>query len=139
MIKTRSTIIILLCLFCVVYKIESSKCAQEPGANLAPEVFVYNAEGKKDPFLPLVTEDGKISMGYDMIKTVEDIRLEGIAYDPEGESVAIINGMILKRNDMVGEMKLIRINSDSVVFFYDKNEYVIMLTEEQGPGSSQGL
>lgn len=93
--------------------------------------FRYNAAGKRDPFIPLVTREGKITLGYGTINSVEDIKLEGIVYDPRGGSIAIINGMVLKENDMFGDIKLTKIESNKVHLVFNQSEYIIELEKEK--------
>jgi len=92
--------------------------------------FIYNTEDKRDPFEPLVNKEGKIVFGYGTIRSIEDIRLEGIAYDPDGDSIAIINNLVLKENDIFGNIKIIKIESDNVKLRFNQTEHVIYVIKE---------
>ncbi len=98
-------------------------------AKVGVDLFKYDAAGRRDPFMPLVTKEGKIAFGYGTIRSIEDIRLEGIVYDPSGDSIAVINGMVLKENDTIGNIKLIKIESDKVSLLFNQTEHVIRLEE----------
>ena len=74
--------------------------------------FVYEKRGR-DPFRPLITDDGKLVQGFDGI-SLEDIDLEGIIWDPQGGSVAMINGMILRRGDRIGDFEIVKIEKDRI-------------------------
>ena len=48
----------------------------------APE-DLYNARGKRDPFVPLVTKETRqTASGLVGVENVEEISIEGIIYDP---------------------------------------------------------
>ena len=98
-------------------------------AKVGVDLFKYDAAGRRDPFIPLVTKEGKIAFGYGTIRSIEDIRLEGIVYDPSGDSIAVINGMVLKENDTIDNIKLLKIQSDKVSLLFNKTKHVIRLAE----------
>lgn len=97
--------------------------------NNAQKPFVYDPGERRDPFQPLVTKDGKIAFGYGVVRSAGDIRLEGVVYDPEGVSVVIINGLVLKKNDTFGNIKVIGINADGVTLLFNQKEYVFNISE----------
>jgi len=78
----------------------------------AEEPFVYE-KASRDPFWPLVTEDGRLIQGFSGV-SLEDIYLEGIVWDPDGGSVAMVNGMILKEGDQIGDFKILKIENDRI-------------------------
>ena len=85
-------IIVVICL------ISSTALAQEVS-------FTYKEDGR-DPFIPLVSKDGKLMVTYGAINSINDVILEGILFDSEGESVVIMNDLVLKANDQIGNMKI---------------------------------
>lgn len=93
------------------------------------DLFEYDAAGIRDPFLPLVTKEGKIAFGYGTIRSIEDIRLEGIVYDPGRDSIAIINGLVLKENDTFGNIKVIKIEPDKIKLLFNQTEHIVRLSE----------
>lgn len=71
-------------------------------------------EGRVDPFLPLVSGDGKLlNLNKDGHQQLE---VNGIIYDKEGESFAIVNSAVVKARDCIGEYKVLRIEEDRVIF-----------------------
>ena len=67
----------------------------------ADEPFVYQ-KGGRDPFSPLVTREGKFIQGEGGGVALEDVVLEGIVWDPRGESMAMMNGRIVRKGDRIG-------------------------------------
>lgn len=76
------------------------------------EEFVYKKKDR-DPFWPLVTEDGKLVEGFDLM-TLENVYLEGIVWDPEGDSVVMVNGMVLRKGDRIGAFEILKIEKSRV-------------------------
>lgn len=93
------------------------------------EPFIYRSEDRKDPFVPLVSKDGKLMIGFGVLDSINDVILEGIIYDPERESIVVLNGLILKENDRVGRIKVERIERDSVILSFENEEYTFKLKE----------
>ena len=96
----------------------------------AEEAFKYNAKGKRDPFVPLISESGGYASDAYEASAVEDIRLEGIVWDDVKGSIAIINGEIVKEGDAMGSIKVLKINKDSVVFDVGGESIKIDLNKE---------
>jgi len=124
----KKSIIILMC-FSVWLLLLAPSLYSADAFSVDTSSFKYGATGTRDPFMPLVTKDGKIVSGYAATKSIEDIRLEGIVYDSEGGSIAIINGEVLKEDDMIGNIKVIKIESDKVSLLFNQKEYVVNLSE----------
>ena len=97
------------------------------GADEKP--FAYDDMGVRDPFVPLVDEDGKLTVTHGGIDSIKDIVVEGILYDSEGESVVILNGLVLKEDDQVGNIKVERIEERRVVLSSKGKEYTLKLKE----------
>lgn len=76
-------------------------------ANLSEGAFLYDSKGKRDPFVPLVGPGGKliippVSAGEtDMApdNAVGAVQIQGILYDPSGNSIAIVNGREVRQGD----------------------------------------
>ena len=113
-----------LFLFCVVLAIIGDITV------FAEEGFNYNAKGKRDPFIPLVSESGGYASDAYEASAAEDIRLEGIVWDDVKGSIAIINGEIAKEGDSLGTMKILKINKDSVIFGVGGENVKIELNKE---------
>jgi len=79
--------------------------------------FTYDDHNKRDPFIPLVTKDGKIMPGAktDSEIETEQIVLEGIIWDPQGNSVAIMNGKLVKEQERVFDFQVLKIKQTGVI------------------------
>jgi len=96
----------------------------------AEEEFRYNPKGKRDPFIPLISESGGYASDAYEASAAEDIRLEGIVWDEVKGSIAIINGEIVKEGDAMGSIKILKINKDSVIFDVGGENVKIGLNKE---------
>jgi len=94
--------------------------------------FAYDAKGKRDPFIPLISGSGGGGYASDAYEAsaAEDIRLEGIVWDDVKGSIAIINGEIAKEGDLVGSIKILKINKDNVIFDVSGKNVKIDLNQE---------
>lgn len=92
----------------------------EQAARRAPvimrEVFDYDAEGRRDPFFPLLTT-------AELRPTITDLKLIGILYDPSGRrSVVTLRDMVSNTRYQVttgttlGRMKVVLIKPRAVIF-----------------------
>lgn len=91
------------------------------------EYFVYDSKGNRDPFVPLVTKEG-IYVGRWQTKDIrETIVLEGIVWDPQGESLAIVNGTIVKEGDNFLNFKIIEIEKGGIKLLKGDVELTINL------------
>lgn len=91
------------------------------------------ASGKRDPFIPLVTSDGRLiqpAVPYGE----DDVRLEGFIYDQTGSSLAIINGAVAGVGDSVRGFRVIKIEADKVTLMKD-GELKEMLLQKKKEGS----
>ena len=93
----------------------------------AEEGFKYDAKGNRDPFMPLVSEGGVYVSDAYGITGIKDVRLEGIVWDEAENSVAIINGEIVKEGQEIGSVKVLKIEKDGVVFDVDGENVKIEL------------
>jgi hypothetical protein len=96
----------------------------------AGEEFKYNANSRRDPFIPLISETGGYASDAYEASAIEDIRLEGIVWDDVKGSIAIINGEIAKEGDYLGSVKILKINKDSVIFDVNGESVNIELNRE---------
>ncbi|MBI3316098.1 MAG: general secretion pathway protein GspB [Candidatus Omnitrophica bacterium] len=77
---------------------------------------LYDDHGKRDPFVPLITGPSGQSGGLRGADSLDDLTIEGIVYDPKKGSVVIVSGTLLKEGDEEGNVKVVRIKPDGVVF-----------------------
>lgn len=94
------------------------------------QAFVYNDHGRRDPFWRLVTTGGVI-LNYDKNLVIADMTLEGISYDAGGQSMAIINGMIFKRDDRMGVYTITKIDPKKVTLVKEQETFVLELKKEE--------
>ena len=90
---------------------------------LAKEIR-YDSAGRRDPFVPLTGFEA-FSEGHG-----DSLSVEGIIYDPNGSSYAVIGGEAYKEGQEIEGVKLIRIFPDRVIFLQDNQEVVNWLREE---------
>lgn len=90
--------------------------------------FIYSANDKRDPFVPLVSKDGVYVSDVYGIRGIKDIRLEGIVWEKTKGSIAIINGEIIKEGQEIGSLKVLKIERDAVIFDVNGDEVRIEFT-----------
>lgn len=100
------------------------------GVVCVTNIFAYDEHGKKDPFVPLVTKEGRFVVNTPKPETtVSDIFLEGIIFDPRGASVAIINGEVLREGESFGTVSVKQITDSFVIVFINEKEYILNVFE----------
>ena len=93
-----------------------------------PDDFSYKKKGR-DPFWPLVTEEGKLVQGFDMV-TLENIYLEGIVWDPNGDSMVMMNGMVLHQGDRIGDYTILKIENDRILLQVGEEQHFLNLEKD---------
>ncbi|MDD5292237.1 MAG: general secretion pathway protein GspB [Candidatus Omnitrophica bacterium] len=90
---------------------------------------IYDSAKKRDPFIPYVTNDGQL---INIREEGEDINinLEGIFYDKDGQSMVIINGEILRKNDTIGNIKIVEVKRDGIVYSKKGEIYTLSAKKE---------
>ena len=91
------------------------------------EEIRYDKGNRRDPFQPLVGPHafrGAADMGK------EALPLEGIVFDPEKGSYAVIGGDIYREGESIDGAKLIKVFPDRVVLLQASDQIVIWLREE---------
>lgn len=102
--------------------------SNQPGASGG---FVYEAKGKRDPFVVLVTPDGRIIKPPKPKEMTEGPpRLEGLMYDAKGTSYAVMDGEVFRAGDMVGAYQIIRIDSNKVLMQKADRVFEVELKKE---------
>ena len=93
--------------------------------SLIPSVVYgdYQSKGKRDPFVRLMTQDGRRihPPGLDEEEEADfgAVVLQGIVFDVESDSFAIINGEVLREEDEVNGVKIIKIEPTTVTVLVD--------------------
>ncbi|MFH1753391.1 MAG: hypothetical protein ABH875_04330 [Candidatus Omnitrophota bacterium] len=101
--------------------------------------LTYDSKGRRDPFIPLITRNVKISAGLEGVQGVEDITLEGIVWDSGGGSIAILNGVIVKEGDEIASVKIETITENNIILYINKIKHNIALGEEGAEGEEKAL
>ena len=97
------------------------------------EGYEYYSKGKRDPFVPLITGTViKSSLGLQAIETIDDVILEGIILDPRGESMAVLNGEVVKEGDRAYNIEIVKIYYNAVTIKLNEKVHTINLVEEGG-------
>jgi hypothetical protein len=99
----------------------------------AEQEFTYDAKGKRNPFIPLVTNDGRLLKleQEENVQTEPGLLLDGIIYDKNGLSYAIVNGFVVKIGDTVGSYQVLKIESRKVIFIKGGETKEIELKKEE--------
>lgn len=93
------------------------------GSTIAPgdtaafqrESFRYDRSGRRDPFVSLMTSG-------DLRPLISDLRVTSIAYDPQGNSVAVLRDLGTKEQyrvragESLGRMRVSRISQKAITF-----------------------
>ena len=92
--------------------------------------FAYDDHGKRDPFWRLVSPSGAV-LNYDSDLQLSDMALDGIISDPNGQSMAIINSVIVKTSDKIGLYVVTEVEKDKVILTKGAEVYVLKLKKEE--------
>ncbi len=108
-------------LFCVIL-----------GRGYAQGEFAYDAKGKRNPFIPLVTPEGRLlKLDKEKETTQQGLSLEGIIYDKLGRSFAIVNTQVVGIGDMVGDFQVLKILNNKVIFIRNGEPLEVELNKEE--------
>ena len=118
MLRNRKRLIIL---FLIILNLSSILYAEDK--------FVYDSKGKRNPFIPLVTVDGRL-LKLQQDEQPKGITLSGIIYDKHGVSYAIVNGTIVGVGDSVDEYRVFKILEKKVIFLKDNQPLEFELEEQ---------
>jgi len=119
MLLSKKYLIFLFFLFLIVPSVFSQ------------EEFVYDAKGKRNPFIPLVTPEGRLLKLDKIDASVSGgLVIDGIIYDKVGRSFAIVNSIVVGIGDGVGDYKVLRILEDKVIFIKEGELLEVELTKK---------
>ena len=94
------------------------------------EVFAYDAQDKRDPFLPLVSSDGRV-LEPQIVKGSEGRpQIEGIIYEAGGSSYAVVSGEVVRAGDTIGGYQVLEIHLEKIVFVKGSERLEIELKKE---------
>ncbi len=121
---------IVLCNIVVYYLLLI--CCLGYGRNVfAQGEIVYDDKGRRDPFVSLVTPDGRL-LNLEPAGAGTKVALEGIIYDKNGQSYAIINGEVVGVGDYILGYSVVNINKDMVILMKN-NEYMEYKLQKEEP------
>jgi hypothetical protein len=93
--------------------------------------FTYDPKGKRNPFIPLVTPEGRLlKLDKQQDSTPQGLAIEGIIYDKLGRSFAIVNAAVVGIGDAVGDYQVLKILEDKVIFIRNGELLEVELTKE---------
>ena len=92
--------------------------------------FSYDSQGKRDPFIPLVGKGIRILMPEDP-KSIKNVILEGIIFDPSGGSLAIVNSEIVQEGQLIQGFILSQIKKKAIILKKDEENFTIHLIKEE--------
>ena len=94
--------------------------------------FVYEDKGKRNPFIPLVTPEGRLlKLDKQDNASSGGLALEGIICDKFSRSFAIVNTEVVGIGDSVGDYQVLKIFENKVVFIKDGAPLEVELTKEE--------
>lgn len=85
----------------------------------------------RDPFIPLVTPDGRLLNLGAGEENKSALLLEGIIYDKNGISYAVVNGGVVKIGDRVADYQVLKIEANKVIFIKEGQTQEIILKKEE--------
>ena len=95
----------------------------------------YQARGKRDPFVPLVTNDGQKlhPPGGDEEEAAafSTVAVQGVVFDPHAESFAIINGRIVRVNEEIDGIKVLKIEPTYVTIVVDGQAHQVAVHQHK--------
>lgn len=99
-------------------------------AAMAQDEFTYDSRGKRNPFIPLVTPDGRL-LKLEQEQGVQDLNIHGIIYDKLGVSYAIVNSDVVGVGDTVGDYRVLKVLPNKVIFIKDGQAVEIEISKEE--------
>ena len=106
-------------------------------ASPAPGRAEYQSKGKRDPFVPLLLPDGRRlnppeTAGEEGMAGAGDALLQGIVYDPAGDSYVILNGHVLREKQEWGGIKLLKIEPNGATILKEGETHRLSLQRPTG-------
>jgi len=108
--------------------------AEDAGAAPSAEPFRYDSGGRRDPFMPLVREGRLVGATQGARFDAGVPTLYGILWDPQGDSIALINDAEVKVGETIAGFRVKAIQRDAVVLDGGGEPVVLRITYEPAPG-----
>ncbi len=114
-------------LFISLYLLNKPLIAKTPSSVVTKETFTYGSYNKRDPFIPLVSEESRGIINIREVLGVK-ISLQAILHS-QNKYLAIINNSILSVGEKIPgtKIKITKILDDKVIFSYKFNKYELRL------------
>lgn len=96
-------------------------------------VFVYNTHGRRDPFIPLISENKTVMAptGWSFISSkLPEMKIEGVLFD-NTKPLAIINDKIVAAGDNISNCKIVSITREEIVIRYMDKEYSVKMSGDK--------
>lgn len=96
-------------------------------------VFVYNTHGKRDPFIPLISENKTVMAptGWSFISSkLPELKIEGVLFD-NTKPLVIINDKIIAVGDDISNCKIVSITREEIVIKYMNKEYSVKMSGDK--------
>ncbi len=98
---------------------------------------LLTAEEMRDPLVPLITEDGKRvptdlsepAPSAPRVDLLSGLTLQGIVFDPNGNSYAILNGKLVQEKEDIDGVRVKKIEPNKVTVIVDQKEHGMFLHE----------
>ncbi len=106
------------------------------GWGLTPVGAEYQAKGRRDPFIPLLDSEGR-RIHPPGVEDEEgspglgNLLLQGILFDPKAESYAVINGQVVREQEELEGVRVVRIEPDSVTVSVEGQSHRLTVQEPQ--------
>lgn len=94
--------------------------------------YKYESGDKRDPFIPLIISQRRVALGLEAVETIEDVKFEGVIFDPVGKSMAVLNGEIVKEGDKAHNVEIVKIYEGAITLRIYEKVHTINLIEEGG-------
>ena len=94
--------------------------------------YKYESGDRRDPFIPLIISQRRMSVGLEAVESIEDVKFEGVIFDPAGKSMAVLNGEIVKEGEKVHNVKIVKIYENAVTLKIFERVHTINLVEKGG-------
>ena len=120
--KYQSVKVSMIAAAAVMFFIYSSAHAQE-------QQFTYDSKGRRNPFIPLVTAEGRL-LQLDKEEAKGDLSVEGIIFDKRGRSYAIVNGQVVGIGDGIAGYEVLKIENNKVIFIKESKITEIEIHKE---------
>jgi len=99
-------------------------------ASFAQGETTYDDQGKRDPFIALVTPDGRL-LNLEPSDSEAKIVLQGIIYASSGRCYAIINGEVVSVGDYILGQAVFKIEENKVILLKDNKPVEYILQKEE--------